>query len=187
MRTPRIAVTIAAAALAVGGASGVALAHGPGGAGRGPGGPGPGGGPGSGVALQCTVPAGQQLTVTTSAALRRLKARLERRVAAGKITQAQADARFEAAATRLSVQKLVATARQKPLLDLLAITADDLAAAREEGVSLLELAEENGITSDRLIAALREGRAAAEATRDALCTPVDEEEDTTTTTTAAAA
>ncbi|MFN8124226.1 MAG: hypothetical protein U0237_17590 [Thermoleophilia bacterium] len=185
MTPRRIAVTIAAAALAVGGASGAAFAHGgPGG----PGGPGGFGGPGSGpgAALQCEVPEAQLLTADTSRALKRLRARLDRRVSAGRITQAQADARFQREQVRLSVQKLVTTARQQPVLDLLGITSADLAAAREEGLSLIDIADEKGVGIDDLLTALRTGRDAAEAKFDELCQPVDEEDTTTTTTTAPA-
>jgi hypothetical protein len=170
MRNRRFAGIAAAVVLALGGASGVAVAHGPGGHGH----PGPRGEVARGMASGgarpvCTVPAADQLTTDTSRALKRLKARLDRRVAAGRITQTKADARLAAVTTRLSVRKLVAEARRQPLLDLLGLDADGIKAARAEGKSMRDLIDEKGITVEQLMTARKDGRTAARATRDELC------------------
>lgn len=179
MRRARRTTFALVAAAAIAGGGGTALAHGGHGGPGGRGGDGGPGGRGAQAARVCTVPDAQKLTVDTSTALKNLDARLKAAVTAGRITQAQADARFARAVTRLSVDKLVNDARMKPVLDLLGMTAQELRDARDDGTTMAELLEEKGISTTDFRAAVTAGRTAARTTRDTLC-PV--QDDTTTTT-----
>jgi hypothetical protein len=164
IRTTRLVALAAAATISIGGVGGVALAHG-----------GKGGDDRSHhatkAAPRCTVPAGQLLTTEDSRYLRRLDRKLDRRVARGTMTQARADARMAQAATRLSVDRLLAEARIAPVLTLLGIDMDGLKAARRQGIGILAIAREKGVSVDRLVAALKQGRSDARALRLKLCPP----------------
>lgn len=175
-------VALLAAATVVGG-SATAFAHGPGRGGPGvevgPAGErGPAGdrGPVRGAPV-CTVPDAKKLTTETSPALARLDRRLDAAVAKGRITQAQADARFARAVTRLSVAKIVNDARIAPVLALLDMTAEELRDAREDGTTVGELLEEKGVTRAQYRAAVREGRREAPEAFETLCPAPEDDED----------
>ena len=175
MRRARIATIAVMAAAAVGGGSATALAHG-GGDHRGSDAhrlfaPGPDIGALKG--RTCTVPDAQKLTTATSTALARLDARLDAAVAAARITQAEADARFARAVTRLSVAKIVGDAGLAPVLSVLGMTADELADAWKDGTTVRELLEEKGVTRDQLRTAFKAGRTAAKSALDTVCPVTD--------------
>ena len=176
MRRARIATIAVMAAAAVGGGSATALAHGGGNDHRGPDAhqlfaPGPDIGALKG--RTCTVPDAQKLTIATSTALARLDTRLDAAVAANRITQAEADARFARAVTRLSVAKIVGDAGLAPVLSVLGMTADELADAWKDGTTVRELLEEKGVTRDQLRTAFKAGRTAAKSALDTVCPVTD--------------
>jgi hypothetical protein len=161
IRTSRLAAIAAAATVAAGGIGGAALAHG-----------GTGGGddrPATSLSSRCTVPAADLLTTADSRYLRRLDRALDRRVARGKLTQARADRLFARAATRLSVETLVAEARIAPVLRLLGVDLAGLRASQRKGVGIRALARRKGVTAEQLVAAIRQGRADGRALRAQLC------------------
>jgi hypothetical protein len=175
MRRARIATIAVMAAAAVGGGSATALAHG-GGDHRGSDAhrlfaPGPDIGALKG--RTCTIPDAQKLTIATSTALARLDTRLDAAVAANRITQAEADARFARAVTRLSVAKIVGDAGLAPVLSVLGMTADELADAWKDGTTVRELLEEKGVTRDQLRTAFKAGRTAAKTALDTVCPVTD--------------
>lgn len=104
------------------------------------------------------------------------KARLDEAVAAGRITQAEADERLQRAKDapqrRAERQAQMETAIA-PVAKLLGMTADEIHDKRHDGVSLAELAEEKKVDRAKLIAAIKEGLTAA--AKSAGRTPTDSE------------
>lgn len=158
----RLAILAVAGVTALGGVTGVALGHG---------GKGHRGHHGAKVVKKatCSLTATQLLTADTSPALARLKTRLDARVAAERITQERADARFAAAQLKLSLRKVVRDAQIAPLLTLIGMTEDQLREANKAGDSLRDIIEAKGITRDQLRQALRDGRKAGRAALAAAC------------------
>ncbi|MCB0873559.1 MAG: hypothetical protein KDC36_09305 [Thermoleophilia bacterium] len=129
------------------------------------------GGNGKGLRVgQCTLSADQLQTADTSPRLEQLQTRLDARVAAGKMTQEKADAKFAEAQQRVSLQELLREARRAPVLELLGMTEDELKTARQEGTTLRDILDQKGITPDQLREAMRSGAAAAKTLMGEVCT-----------------
>jgi lipoate-protein ligase A len=104
------------------------------------------------------------------------KARLDEAVAAGRITQAEADERLQRAKDapqRAAEHRARKEAALAPVAKLLGMTAEQIHDKRHEGVSLAELAKEKNIDRAKLIAAIKEGLSAA--AKSAGQTPTDSE------------
>lgn len=127
----------------------------------------------------CDVASGDLLGTADSPTLKALKKRLDARVAKGTLTQAQADARFATTQLRVSVTTLMVNAQLAPVLGVLDMTADELADARAEGVTVRELMDEQDVTRAELRAALTQGRADAAGVLEDVC-PVPETDDSAT-------
>ncbi|MFN8108442.1 MAG: hypothetical protein U0Y82_01120 [Thermoleophilia bacterium] len=194
-RIRRTLTTLAVASVAtLGGATGVALAHGHGHGrghhGNGSGTPMYGTGNGGGGKhgrhgdrlANCTLTGDQLLTAQTSPMLAALQDRLDAKVAAGRITQAQADAKFAKVQMRVSLKTLVHNAKIAPLLTLLGMTQADLQTAHQAGQSLRDIIASKGVTSDQVRQALADGRAAAKAALAAACPATTTPKTPTTTT-----
>lgn len=130
----------------------------------------------------CVVTGDRLLTVDTSAALRSKRARLDRAVAAGRISQKVADVRFTRFQLQLSVTTIVREARIRPLLNLLGMTLDELRDAIDAGDTLRGIIDDQGITRAELRAALRAGNVAARRARASVCGGAPKTGGTTTTT-----
>ncbi|MFN8124192.1 MAG: hypothetical protein U0237_17420 [Thermoleophilia bacterium] len=117
----------------------------------------------------CKLTGEQLLTTETSPALKAKRARLDAAVAAGRITQKVADARFTRFQRQLSVTTIVREARIRPLLNLLGMTLDELRDAIDAGDTLRSIIDDQGISRARLQAALRAGNVAARRARARAC------------------
>jgi len=159
----RLAVLAVAGVATLSGVTGVALGHG------GHGDRGRHGDQRHRAAAVCKLAGDQLLTTANSRALAAKKTRLDAAVAAGRITQEQADARFARFQLQVSLRKVVRDAQIAPLLKLLGMTEEELKDAAEAGDSLRDIVEEKGITRDQLRQALRDGRKAARAALAAAC------------------
>lgn len=157
----RLAILAVAGVATLSGVTGVALGHGGHGGDRGD--RGDRGHHGTKVSKKatCSLTATQLLTTANSPALAAKKTRLDAAVAAGRITQVQADARFTRFQLQVSLRKVVRDAQIAPLLQLLGMTEQELKDAAEAGDSLRDIVEEKGITRDQLRQALKDGRKAA--------------------------
>jgi len=158
----RLAVLAVAGVATLSGVTGVALGHG------GHGDRGRHAEKRSAVA-RCQLTDAQLLTTANSPVLAAKKTRLDAAVAAGRITQAQADKRFSRLQLQVSLRKVVRDAQIAPLLKLIGMTEQELKDAVEAGDSLREIIEEKGVTRDQLRQALRDGRKAARAALAAAC------------------
>lgn len=143
-----------------------AVALGAGGAGLGVAAAGGGASPAKELADAINASKGTQLTeADIQAAMQSvMKSHLDAAVKAGRLTQAQADEmlqRAKDAPKRRAEHEAARAARIAPIAKLLGMGADEIHQKLEDGTSLAKLAESKGVSRDKLLAAIKEGIAAA--------------------------
>lgn len=88
------------------------------------------------------------------------KERLDEAVASGRITQEEADEMLQRLQELPEMREKAQAAReasQAPIAEALGVTTEELHEARHDGTTLLELAEEKGVSREDLEAAVKKG------------------------------